>query len=107
MAQHRQAGLHAGALLDVVAHILAVAHALGHHHDEVMLAGGHGGLHAVHHIAVQVKGAFRDEGGDGAGGQTRVQGQMAGIAAHDLHHGAAVVGLGGIPQLIDALHSGI
>ena len=107
MTQYRQTGFYPGALLDVIAHILAVAHALGHHHNKVMLAGGHGGFHAVYHVTIQVKGAFRDESGNGAGSQTCIQRQMTGIAAHNLHHRAAIVRLRSIAQFIDAFHGGI
>ena len=40
----------------------------------------------------------------GAHGKTHIQRQISGMAAHDLHHGAALVGLHGVPQLVDALH---
>ena len=55
-------------------------------------------------MPLEVEGTLRHQHRRGTHGQTYVQRQIAGPVAHDLHHGTALVGLHGIPQLVDALH---
>ena len=42
-----------------------------------------------------------------AHGQSHIQRQIPGAAAHHLHHRAALVGLHGVPQPVNALHRGV
>ena len=107
MAQHGGPGVDAGAGLDLVGQVLSMAGALGDDDDEVLFAGLLGELHPVQNVAFQIVGALGDQGGDGAGGNTHVQGDVAGVAAHDFHHAAAVVALGGVAQFIHHLHRGV
>ena len=61
------------------------------------------------HQRIQAEGLLflRDQHRRCADGKAHIHGKMAGVAAHDLHHGAALVGLHGIAQLVDALDGGI
>ena len=43
----------------------------------------------------------------GARSQARVQGNEPGVAPHDLHKKEAVVGIGGVANLVDAFHHGV
>ena len=56
------------------------------------------------HLGMEIIGAFRHQHRRGPHGYAHIQGQISGVAAHDLHHGAALMGLHGVPQLVDALH---
>ena len=42
-----------------------------------------------------------------AAGHAHIEGQMAGVAPHDLHDGTALMGLHGVPQLVNGVQRGI
>ena len=50
---------------------------------------------------------FGDQNSGGAGGQTNIHSQITGVTAHDFNHRAALVGLHGVSQLVDALDGGV
>ena len=105
MAKHCGAGIDAGAALNFVGNIMGTAHALCHNNDEVAFAGFLRGFHARNHIALQIVGHLGNERHQGAAGNTCVQRNVTRVAAHYLHHAAAVMALCGVTQLIDHFHS--
>ena len=107
VAQNGGAGVDAGAGLDLVGDLLGMADALGDDDDEVVLAGLFGHLDAVEDVALHIELVLGQQHGHGARGDGHVQGDVAGVAAHDLHHAAPVVALGGVAQLVDHLHGGV
>ena len=59
------------------------------------------------HIPVKINGLFRHQNCSGACSQANIHGQISGIAAHNLHHRAALVRLHRVPQLVNAFDGGI
>ncbi len=59
------------------------------------------------HVLFKVILMLRHQHRRGPHGYAHIQGQISGVTAHDLHHGAAFVGLHGVPQTVNALHGGI
>ena len=107
VAQDGHAGIEAQLLMDAVADLHGLAGALGDDDHVVGLAGEAGPADLFHHVPVEVHGQLGHQHGGRAHGQAHVESQMAGVAAHDLHDGAALVGLHGVPQTVDGVHGGI
>ena len=70
-------------------------------------AGQTGPADLLHHVLLKVHIPLRDQHGGSTHGNAHIQGQIARMAAHHLHHRAALVGLHGVPQLVDALDGGV
>ena len=69
------------------------------------LARGLGQADPVQNVLLEIIGDLRHQGGQRAHGHAGVQGDVAAAAAHNLHHAAPVVGLGGVADPVDHLHS--
>ena len=82
----------------------AAGGALGHHDHEVGLAPQAGPTDLLHHLLFKVIGHLGYQHGGGAHGHSHIQGQIPRVAAHNLHHRAALVGLHGVPKAVNALH---
>src|SRR5699024_7222129 len=100
-------GINAGAGLDLVGQLLSMTNTLGYDHDEVLLAGLLGLVHAGDDVVVQIVGTLGNQDSQSAGGDAHVQGNVASVTSHNLNHTAAVMALGSVAQLIDHLHSGV
>ena len=93
--------------MDSAADLHGVACTLSHHHHVVGGARQTGPANLLDNIPVKIQLFFRNQNGGGPCGNPHGQRQIAGVAAHDLHHGAALVGLHGVPQPVDALNTGV
>ena len=84
-----------------------MAHALGNDDDEVTLAGLLSLSDLVQNVVLHIEFLLRQQDSHSTGGDGNVQGNVTGVAAHDLDHTAAVVALGGVAQLVDHFQSGV
>ena len=107
MAQNGDTRVDADGLLDLPGDIHRAAHALGHDDHEVSAAGEAGVLDALHHVLLEVQRLLRHQHGGRADGDAHIQRQETGVAAHDFHHRAALMGLHGIAQLVNAVDGGV
>ena len=104
MAQNGDAGVKPQLLPDLLAHGDAAGRALGHHDHKVGLAAEPRPADLLGHMQVEVVCPLRHQHRRSAHGHAHIQRQIPGPVAHDLHHGAALVGLHGVPQPVDAFH---
>ena len=79
---------------------------LGHEHDTAVLALADAAADEGGQL-VDVGLVLRDDGGLGAGGDGAVLRQEARVAPHHLHEEDAVVAVGGVADLVHALHDGV
>ena len=93
--------------MDPLADLNRAARALGHDDHEVRVAGQARLADPVDDVPVKIDRLFRHQNGRCARSQTDIECQMARVAAHDLNHGAALVGLHRVTQTIDGLHGRI
>ena len=107
MAEDGYARLHADGIVDLFADVHRAAGAFGHDDHEVGVAGEAGILNALDNVLLEVDRVLGHEDGRGTDGDADVQRQEACVSAHDLDHGAALVGLHGVAQLVDALDGGV
>ena len=104
MTQYGHPGIQAQFFVDAASDVGGTAGALRHHHHVVGGARQTGPTDLLHDLRFKIHLPLGDQHGGGTHGDAHIQRQMAGVAAHDLHHGAAFMGLHGVPQLVDALH---
>ena len=107
VAQNGDAGVQPQLLFDLLAHGHAAGGALSHHDHKVGLAADAGAADLLSHVLFKVVGALGHQHGGGADGHAHIQRQITGAVAHDLHHGAALVGLHGVAELVHTLHGGV
>ena len=107
MAQNGDTGVKPQMLFDLLAHIHGAGGTLGHHDHEVGFAPQPGCADLLSHVLFKVILMLRYQHSGGPHGYAHIQSQIPGVTAHDLHHGAAFVGLHGVPQTVNALHGGI
>ena len=107
VAQHGHPGVDAYLLVDPPADVDGAARALSYHHHIVGRAGQAGPADLFHHVVFKVYFTLWNEDCGGSHCDAHIQGEVTGVAAHHLHHRAALMGLHGVPQLVNALHSGI
>ena len=93
--------------MNLLADLHRAAHALGHHDNEVGAARQARAADAVDHVPLEVQLPLGHQHRGGAHGDAHVQRQKARVAAHDLYHGAALVALHGVAQLVDAVDGGV
>ena len=103
VAQNGDPGIQIDGFLDSGRDLRGLAGALGHHDHVVGEAVEPGLTNLLDDVLFEINGLLGDQNGGSAAGQTHIHGKVARVAAHDLHNGAALVGLHGVPQLIDAL----
>ena len=104
VTQHRDTGVQGRGLLNDLAHgVGAALHALGHNNHEVRASPQAGPADGLQQIDLIIHRMFGHDHSGGAAGHTHVQSQMTRTMAHNLYHRAALVGLHGIPQLVDGL----
>ena len=107
MSKDRYTRLDADRLFDLFPDFDRAAGAFGDDDHEMGIAGKPGGLNSLDHILLEVFLMLRDENGRSAYGDAHIQRQETRVSAHDLHDRAALVGLHGIPQLVDAVDGGV
>ena len=95
-------GLDAQRFLNLISNIRSVSRAFGYDHHKVGIARQPGALDTVDHILLKILHMFRHQDGRSAYGSAHIQGEETRVAAHDLHHGASLMGLHGIAQFVDA-----
>ena len=59
------------------------------------------------HVPLKIDGFLGNQDSGRAHRETDIHGEIPGVPPHDFHDGAALVGLHGVPQLIDALNGGV
>ena len=101
------AGIETQLLADLLAHCHGRGCAFRHHDHEVSTAAKTGLTDLIGNVFIEIILRLRYEDGGSAGGKTHIEGEIACVATHDLHHGAALVGLHGVAEAVDALHGGV
>ena len=107
MAKNGDPGINADFFVDALGDVHGAAGTLRHHDHVVGDAGQTGPADLLHDVAVKIQLPLGNQHGGGAHGDAYIQGQIPRVAAHDLHHGAALMGLHGVPQLVDAFDGGV
>lgn len=61
----------------------------------------------LYYIPLKIYRPFGNQDSGSAHSDAYIERQVTGVAAHDLYHRATLMGLHGIPQLIDTLDGGV
>ena len=107
MAKNSGAGVNAGGRLNLIGQLLRAHNAFRDDDDKVLFAGHLGLAHPLQDIPLKIKGSLRQQHGQRAGGNAHIEGNITGMMAHNLHHRAAVMALGGVAQLVNGFHGGV
>ena len=107
VAQHRHTGVQINGFLDLGSNIIGRAGAFSYHDHVVGESVETGLADLFNDITLKIDLFLRHQNGGSANSKTHIHSQITGVAAHNLNDRAALVGLHGIPQLIDALDGSI
>ena len=95
-------------ILDFSGYVIGSVHGAFGNHDHVMgKAVKSGRADFFNDVPIKINGFFRYQHGSSPHGNAHIHGKITCIAAHDLHNRAALVGLHGVAQLVDALNCSV
>ena len=102
VTEDRYTGVNAGSLVDLVCDLLCRAVALCYDDDMVVAALDTADAHSLYDLGVEIQLTLGQADRGRADCTANLQCQMTCTAAHNLYNRAALVGLHGVAQLIDA-----
>ena len=107
MAQNSYTGVNTGCLMDLVCNLLCRAVAFRNDNDVMVAALDAADTHFLYNVHIKIQLTLGQADRRCADCAADMQRQMACAAAHNLDHRAALMGLHGVAQFIDAFDRGI